>query len=69
MAVAAAVVAVVAEYALDNFMSHPLIEIRGLTKIYHVGVETIHALRGVDFDLFQVEYRDEIQPNLIFISI
>ena len=62
MAVAAVVVAVVAvavavavEYALDNPMSHPLIEIRGLTKIYHVGIETIHALRGVNFDLFQGE--------------
>ncbi|MCE9619359.1 MAG: ABC transporter ATP-binding protein [Planctomycetes bacterium] len=36
-------------------MSHPLIEIRGLTKIYRVGVEIIHALRGVDFDLHQGE--------------
>ena len=25
-----------------------LIEVRGLTKIYKVGVETIHALRGLD---------------------
>ena len=49
------VVAVAVECALDNRMSQPLIEIRGLTKIYRVGIETIHALRGVDFDLFQGE--------------
>jgi putative ABC transport system ATP-binding protein len=36
-------------------MSHPLIEIRGLTKVYRVGVEVINALRGVDFDLHQGE--------------
>ena len=28
--------------------SDALIEVRGLTKIYKVGVETIHALRGLD---------------------
>ena len=58
MAVAVAAVVVVvaaAECALDNRMSQPLIEIRGLTKIYRVGIETIHALRGVDFDLHQGE--------------
>ncbi|MBL9141977.1 MAG: ABC transporter ATP-binding protein, partial [Phycisphaerae bacterium] len=31
-----------------------MIQLRGITKIYRVGVETIHALRGVDLD---------IQPN------
>jgi putative ABC transport system ATP-binding protein len=29
-------------------MAEPIIEIRGVTKVYHVGVEVIHALRGVD---------------------
>ena len=28
-----------------------LIEVRGLTKIYKVGVETIHALRGLDITI------------------
>ncbi len=28
-----------------------IIEARGLTRLYRVGVETIHALRGVDLDL------------------
>jgi putative ABC transport system ATP-binding protein len=29
-------------------MAEPIIEVRGVTKVYHVGVEVIHALRGVD---------------------
>ncbi len=29
----------------------PLIQVVGLTKIYRVGVETIHALRGVDLSI------------------
>jgi len=29
----------------------PLIELQGITKIYRVGVETIHALRGVDLSI------------------
>jgi putative ABC transport system ATP-binding protein len=29
-------------------MAEPIIEVRGVTKVYRVGVETIHALRGVD---------------------
>jgi putative ABC transport system ATP-binding protein len=28
-----------------------LISLRGITKIYRVGVETVHALRGVDLDI------------------
>lgn len=32
-----------------------LISLRGITKIYHVGVETVHALRGVDFDVGENE--------------
>ncbi|MGA1517520.1 MAG: ABC transporter ATP-binding protein, partial [Phycisphaerales bacterium] len=28
-----------------------IIEARGLTRLYRVGVETIHALRGVDLDI------------------
>jgi putative ABC transport system ATP-binding protein len=29
-------------------MGEPIIEIRGVTKVYRVGVEVVHALRGVD---------------------
>lgn len=35
-------------------MAEPLIQLRGIKKIYRVGVETIHALRHIDLD---------IQPN------
>ncbi len=35
-------------------MTEPIIQLRGIAKIYRVGVETIHALRKVDLD---------IQPN------
>ena len=32
-------------------MAEPIIEVRGVTKVYHVGVEVIHALRGVDLSV------------------
>ncbi|NBX25843.1 MAG: ABC transporter ATP-binding protein [Planctomycetes bacterium] len=32
-------------------MAEPIIEVRGVKKIYRVGVETIHALRGVDLTI------------------
>ncbi|MFN9999744.1 MAG: hypothetical protein ACK559_01325, partial [bacterium] len=32
-------------------MEEPIIQLRGITKVYRVGVETIHALRGVDLDI------------------
>ena len=31
------------------------LQARGLTKVYHTGDVTVHALRGVDLDLFQGE--------------
>lgn len=36
-------------------MAEPLIQLRGVKKIYRVGVETIHALRGVDLDIMPNE--------------
>ncbi len=36
-------------------MPEPLIQLRGIKKIYRVGVETIHALRGVDLDVMPNE--------------
>jgi len=36
-------------------MAAPLIELRGITKVYRVGVEVIHALRGVDLDVRENE--------------
>ncbi|MEC8320258.1 MAG: ABC transporter ATP-binding protein [Planctomycetota bacterium] len=32
-----------------------LISLRGITKVYHVGVDTVHALRGVDLDVGENE--------------
>ena len=32
-------------------MQEPIIQLRSITKVYRVGVETIHALRGVDLDI------------------
>ena len=36
-------------------MAGALIQLRGIEKIYRVGVETIHALRGVDLDIQENE--------------
>jgi putative ABC transport system ATP-binding protein len=38
-------------------MSEPIISIRGLKKIYHVGEVDVHALRGVDLDIERGEFR------------
>ncbi len=35
--------------------SEPVFVARGLTKVYQMGEVTVHALRGVDFDLFPAE--------------
>ena len=32
-------------------MEEPIIQLRSITKVYRVGVETIHALRGVDLGI------------------
>jgi putative ABC transport system ATP-binding protein len=37
-------------------MEEPIIQLRGITKVYRVGVETIHALRGVDLDIGRNEF-------------
>jgi putative ABC transport system ATP-binding protein len=36
-------------------MGEPVFEARGLTKVYHMGEVDVHALRGVDLDLFEHE--------------
>jgi putative ABC transport system ATP-binding protein len=36
-------------------MQQPIIQLRGITKVYRVGVETIHALRGVDLEIMPNE--------------
>ncbi len=37
-------------------MSEAIIQLRGIAKVYRVGVETIHALRGVDLDIHRGEF-------------
>ncbi|MFM9170751.1 MAG: ABC transporter ATP-binding protein, partial [Phycisphaerales bacterium] len=37
-------------------MEEPIIQLRSITKVYRVGVETIHALRGVDLDIGRNEF-------------
>ena len=34
----------------------PMIQVRGLTKVYHVGEVDVHALRGVDLDVARGEF-------------
>ena len=36
-------------------MEEPIIQLRSITKVYRVGVEVIHALRGVDLDIGREE--------------
>ncbi|MEY3027327.1 MAG: hypothetical protein RLZZ238_2224 [Planctomycetota bacterium] len=44
------------EAARTGSQQGPLIEVAGLTKIYRVGVETIHALRGLDLAIGRNEF-------------
>jgi len=37
-------------------MEEPIIQLRGIAKVYRVGVETIHALHGVDLDIHRNEF-------------
>ena len=41
----------------------PLISIRGLRKIYHVGEVDVHALRGVDLDVQPGEFVSIVGPS------
>ena len=47
--------------ALPN--AAPIISIRGLTKIYHVGDVDVHALRGVDLDIQSGEFVSIVGPS------
>ena len=41
----------------------PMIEIQGLTKVYHVGDTDVHALRGVDLSVARGEFVAIIGPS------
>ena len=36
--------------------TEPIIRVRGLTKVYHVGDVDVHALRGVDLEIARGEF-------------
>jgi len=38
-------------------------EARGITKIYHMGEVDVHALRGIDLDLYQGEFVVLLGPS------
>lgn len=41
----------------------PVFEARALTKTYHMGEVEVHALRGVDLDLFHSEFVVILRPS------
>ncbi len=41
----------------------PVFEARGLTKVYHMGEVEVHALRGVDLDLYSGEFVVLLGPS------
>ena len=42
--------------AVNPVSADPIIRVRGLTKVYHVGEVDVHALRGVDLDVMAGEF-------------
>jgi putative ABC transport system ATP-binding protein len=40
----------------NPIIQNPIIQVRGLTKVYHVGDVDVHALRGVDLDVARGEF-------------
>ena len=42
---------------------HPIIEVRGLTKVYHVGDVEVPALRGLDLDVQRGEFVSIVGPS------
>src|SRR5688572_7923210 len=41
----------------------PVFHARGLTKVYHMGEVDVHALRGIDLDLYEGEFVVLLGPS------
>jgi putative ABC transport system ATP-binding protein len=48
---------------MPDLTSTPVFAARALTKVYRMGEVTVHALRGVDFDLFPEEFVVLLGPS------
>jgi putative ABC transport system ATP-binding protein len=44
-------------------MAEAVFQARGVTKVYHTGEVDVHALRGVDLDLFEGEVSVLLGPS------
>jgi putative ABC transport system ATP-binding protein len=42
---------------------HPVFRVRGVTKVYPMGEVEVHALRGVDFDMYAGEFTVLLGPS------
>jgi len=40
-----------------------IISARGVTRVYHMGGEVVHALRGIDLDIYRGEYLSIMGPS------
>ena len=49
--------------ALPAATKKSVFEARGLTKVYHMGEVDVHALRGIDLDLFEGEFVVLLGPS------
>ena len=53
----------VSAQAADNPPREAVFQARGITKVYHMGEVSVHALRGVDLDLFRGEFVVLLGPS------
>ncbi|MFC1582830.1 ABC transporter ATP-binding protein [Planctomycetota bacterium] len=44
-------------------MSNTIISVRNITKVYHMGAEEVHALRGISIDIERGEYVSIMGPS------